>query len=153
MTLLERGQLWVMRIHALIAAACLVAAATVANLILRETIGLPFGLIAGPILLLVLYPALIAPARHYRSWGYDMDGRDLHIVHGVWTQVETVVPLSRVQHIDVSQGPLERANGVCRLILHTAGTQHSRVVLPGLSRETAESMRDEVRAHIRRVAA
>jgi uncharacterized protein len=59
------------------------------------------------------------------------------------------VPLERVQHIDISQGPLERGFGVCRLLVHTAGTMHSRVVLPGLARATAERMRDEIRARIR----
>ena len=33
--------------------------------------------------------------------------------------------------------------------IHTAGTAHSQVVLPGLSRETAEAMRAEIRSHIR----
>ncbi|HEX8256822.1 MAG TPA: PH domain-containing protein, partial [Allosphingosinicella sp.] len=74
----------------------------------------------------------------------------LHIGRGVWTKTETIVPLARVQHIDVSQGPLERAFGISRLILHTAGTMHSLVVLPGLARGTAEAMRDDIRARIRR---
>jgi membrane protein YdbS with pleckstrin-like domain len=60
-----------------------------------------------------------------------------------------VVPLRRVQHLDVAQGPLERAFGVTRLVLHTAGTMNSQIVLPGLTRATAEGIRDEIRAHIR----
>ncbi|GAA3718661.1 hypothetical protein GCM10022268_28690 [Sphingomonas cynarae] len=60
-----------------------------------------------------------------------------------------MVPLSRVQHIDVSQGPVERAFGVARLILHTAGTSHAVVVLPGLSRVKAEELRDSIRVRIR----
>jgi uncharacterized protein len=78
-----------------------------------------------------------------------MEAEELHIAQGVWTRIETVVPLARVQHIDVSQGPIERGFGVCRLVLHTAGTMNSRVVLPGLARATAERMRDEIRARIR----
>jgi hypothetical protein len=60
-----------------------------------------------------------------------------------------VVPLDHVQHIDVSQGPLERAFGICSLVLHTAGTLHSQIVLPGLARATAEGIRDEIRGRIR----
>ena len=75
--------------------------------------------------------------------------RELQVRHGVWTKVHTVVPLGRVQHIDISQGPLERAFAVCRLVVHTAGTMHSQVVLPGLARATAEGMRDEIRSRIR----
>lgn len=78
-----------------------------------------------------------------------MDADELQVARGIWTQVHTVVPLDRVQHIDISQGPVERGCGVCRLVVHTAGTLHSQVVLPGLSRPRAEEMRDEIRARIR----
>jgi len=149
MTPLERGQLWVMRIHALIGAAILLVIAAVADAILRDEIAAPFGSVLAPVLLILLYPVFIGPGRQFRAWGYRKDERDLHLGHGVWTQMQTIVPLRRVQHIDVSQGPIERAFGVCRLILHTAGTMHSRVTLPGLSRETAETMREDIRAHIR----
>lgn len=146
---LERGQLWVMRIHSLVAGLLLAAAAAAADFILQREAGLPPWLLLGATLLLLAYPVLIAPGRRFRRWGYRMDGEDLRVAHGVWTRTETLVPLGRVQHLDVSQGPLERAFGVCRLVLHTAGTMHSRVVLPGITRERAEGMRDEIRARIR----
>ena len=149
MTSLEPGQLWLMRIHALIAAIVIAVPTAVAEAAFLSDIGLPRGLVAGPILLLILYMLLISPGKQYRAWGYAMDAEELRIRHGVWIETETVVPLGRVQHIDVSQGPIERPLGVCRLIVHTAGTQHSRVTLPGLSRADAERMRDEIRARIR----
>lgn len=149
MIALEQGQLGVMRVHALIFAAAAAGLAFLAELVLRTQVPIPHGLIVGIVLLLLAYPVLAAPPRRYRAWGYRMDGEELHVAQGLWTHVETLVPLGRVQHVDVSQGPIERAFGVCRLVLHTAGTMHSRVVLPGLSRETAERMRDEVRARVR----
>ncbi len=146
---LERGQLWVMRIRALIVGAVLAGAAALADFVLQRETDFPGFLLLAIVLLLLAYPVLIGPGRRYARWGYAMDGEDLRIAHGVWTHTETLVPLSRVQHLDVSQGPLERSFGVCRLILHTAGTMHSRVVLPGLARATAEAMRDEIRARLR----
>ncbi len=150
---LERGQLWLMRVHALMAALVLLLAGGVAEFILREEVGLPRGSITLPLLLPLIYIVLISPGRRYRAWGYAMDADELQVVRGVWTQIHTVVPLDRVQHIDISQGPLERAFGVCRLVVHTAGTMHSQVVLPGLARGTAEQMRDEIRARIRQEGA
>ena len=152
MTPLDRGQLWVMRIHAAAAALLFLAAGTVAEVVLREKIGLPRGAVLLPLLLPLAYAVFIAPGRRWRAWGYAMDVEELQLRRGVWSQVHTVVPLERVQHIDVAQGPLERSLGVARLIVHTAGTMHSQVVLPGLSRETAERMRDEIRARIRQEA-
>jgi membrane protein YdbS with pleckstrin-like domain len=74
---------------------------------------------------------------------------ELHIQHGLWTRTRTVVPFGRVQHIDVAQGPIERAFGVGSLILHTAGTRSSAVDLPGLEFGEAGQMRDVIRSKIR----
>ena len=145
---LERGQLWVMRIHALAVGALALAAGLLGEAILRDNVDLPPGIVTIPLLVLLLYPVLVAPGRRYRAWGYAMDADELRIARGVWTRIETIVPLARVQHVDVSQGPIERTFGVCRLVLHTAGTMHSRVVLPGLARASAEALRDEVRGRI-----
>ena len=145
---LERGQLWVMRIHALAVGALALAAGLLGEAIVRDNVDLPPGIVTIPLLVLLLYPVLVAPGRRYRAWGYAMDADELRIARGVWTRIETIVPLARVQHVDVSQGPIERTFGVCRLVLHTAGTMHSRVVLPGLARATAEALRDEVRGRI-----
>ena len=149
---LERGQLWVMRIRSLIAGLMISAVAAGADLLLQEEARLRPWMLLAPVVVLLVYPILIGPSRRYRAWGYAIDPEDLRIASGVWTRSETLVPLSRVQHLDVSQGPLERAFGVCRLVLHTAGTMYSRVVLPGLARSTAEAMRDEIRSRIREEA-
>ena len=149
MTPLERGQLWVMLIHGMAVALIVLAAGSGASTALYVQTGLSPAYVLVPLIFLLVYPAVVGPIRHYHSWGYRMDEEELRLVHGVLTNVETLVPLKRVQHLDISQGPLERAFGVCRLVLHTAGTAHSQVVLPGLTRETAEAMRSEIRAHIR----
>src|SRR3954468_14457738 len=146
---LERGLLRLMRVRGLLAGAALAAAAIAGEGALRDSWPLPWGSLILPALLIFLYLALWAPPRRYRAWGYAMDGEKLRLRRGVWTRVQTLVPLDRVQHIDVSQGPLERAFGICNLVLHTAGTLHSEIVVPGLTREAAEAMRDEIRARIR----
>lgn len=146
---LERGQLGVMRLHAAVLALVLSALASAAEAVLATRVeAMPPGLVLGPVLALSTFLILFSPARRYRAWAYAMTDDELRIAFGVWTRVQTHVPLARVQHIDVIQGPVERAFGVCRLVLHTAGTANSRVVLPGLSRATAEAIRDEVRARI-----
>ena len=58
--------------------------------------------------------------------------------------VQITVPLGRVQHADVSQGPIQRSFGLGTLIIHTAGTQNSSVVLSGLSQTTAIELRDQI---------
>jgi len=113
---------------------------------------LPTGLIFVPFILVALVGAGVMPGRSYRSRGYDMGADRLRVVKGVLFHADTIVPFSRVQHIDVEQGPIERANGIARLILHTAGTHNSSVTLPGLAYEQAVAMREAIRSHLRREA-
>lgn len=146
---LERGQLGVMLARSVLLSLALLAAASIPAAATSEETGIPAPAMLGALAALLVYPALIGPFRRYRAWGYRLDAEELLLRHGLWTHVETSVPLRRVQHLDVAQGPLERAFGVTRLVLHTAGTASSQVVLPGLSRSTAEGIRDEIRSQIR----
>jgi uncharacterized protein len=81
------------------------------------------------------------PRYEYRRTSYVLDDDGIEIRTGVIWRVVTNVPRSRVQHIDVSQGPLERSYGLGRLIIFTAGTHHSRVELPGLDYAVAFALR------------
>jgi membrane protein YdbS with pleckstrin-like domain len=146
---LNRGQLSVLRVRAFLIALVVIAALLTADLgALRET-PVPFGAISGPAALMLILWALWSPGRRYQSWGYRVEEDELHVQHGLWTQVRTIVPFGRVQHIDVAQGPIERQFGVARLILHTAGTRSSAVGLPGLESAEAERIRDVIRSRIR----
>lgn len=149
LTPLDRGLLRLMHIRGAAAGLLLLAAAAVGEAFVDRLVSLPFGLLIGAALPILLYLAVLAPPRRYRAWGYGIDSEELQVRRGVWTRVHTVVPLDHVQHIDVSQGPLERAVGICSLVLHTAGTLHSQIVLPGLDRATAERLRDEIRVRMR----
>ena len=139
-----------MRVHAAMFGLALLLAASVGDYVLRTELGLPAGILLAPVALLAVWIVFGAPGRQWRAWGYAVQPEELRLHYGVLTQVQTLVPFERVQHIDVSQGPLERSFGVARLILHTAGTANSVVVLPGLAHAAAEALRDRIRAHIRR---
>ena len=80
----------------------------------------------------------------YRRTAYRVDDDGIEIHTGVIWRAVSNVPRSRVQHTDVAQGPLERKYGLGHLIIYTAGTQHSRVELPGLEHQTALTIRDHL---------
>ena len=82
------------------------------------------------------------PEVEHRHTSYRVDERGIEIRRGVlWRQV-IHVPRSRVQHTDVSQGPIERGFGLGTLVIYTAGTDHARVDLPGLEHAMALRIRD-----------
>ena len=111
---------------------------------------LPRGAFLVPVLLLAIWLIVRAPLRRYHARGYQMGGDRLRVVRGLLFQSDTVVPFGRVQHIDVHQGPIERAYGLGTLVLHTAGNHNSSVSLPGLAHGDALAMREEIRAHVKR---
>lgn len=110
---------------------------------------LPVGLLLLPAFALAGWLALAVPPRRYRRWGYAFGGDRLRVVHGFLFHHDTVVPLGRIQHIDVDQGPLMRRWGLAELTVHTAGSHGASVSLPGLRLAEAEAMREAIRAHIR----
>jgi membrane protein YdbS with pleckstrin-like domain len=90
---------------------------------------------------LLAWVAVAWPAREHRHARYRVDEVGMEVQRGVWWRHAIAVPRSRVQHIDVAQGPIERRFGLATLRLHTAGTQHSLVEVSGLTLETALAIR------------
>jgi membrane protein YdbS with pleckstrin-like domain len=84
------------------------------------------------------------PAIDYRHASYRVDQSGLEIRGGVYFRHVINVPRSRVQHTDVSQGPVERQYGLATLAIHTAGTEHARVELSGLPHDVAVAIRDHL---------
>lgn len=108
----------------------------------------PFGVLSGTVLGVGLLYTLVWPGLRHRFWRFALRSEELYMEHGVLTHVRTVVPLRRIQHIDVSQDLIEREFDLGRLVVHTAGSRSSDVVIPGLPLSDAERIRDEVKRFI-----
>ncbi len=107
------------------------------------------GALPAAIGLIGLSGIVVAPDRIYRRLGYAIDERLLRTVRGWLFHIDTVVPFVRVQHIDVTRGPVDKMFGTATLVVHTAGTHNSIVTLPGLSPERAAEIREAIRSEIR----
>ena len=144
----EPGYRHVLRVRSAIFWLPATTAAVIADqLLLPETLfhGVPSALAV----LLAALAILVVPGRRYTRLGYALQPNMLQVVRGWLFHVDTIVPLVRVQHIDVTRGPLEKAFGTATLVLHTAGTHNSIVVLPGLAPDKATEIREEIRQRIR----
>lgn len=73
--------------------------------------------------------------------GYAIRERDITYQSGWLWKSMTTVPFNRVQHCDIRQGILDRQFGLARLTIYTAGGQHTEVLIPGLSPDTAEKLK------------
>jgi membrane protein YdbS with pleckstrin-like domain len=109
----------------------------------------PWMTILGGLLWLGLVPlggwfAYRWPPRAYEYASYRVDDQGIEIRRGVHWRVVINVPRSRVQHIDVSQGPVERRFGLGTLVIFTAGTEHAKVELEGLEHGRALRLREHL---------
>ena len=92
---------------------------------------------------------IFAPDRIYHRLRYGLTERLLQVVRGWLFHTDTIVPFVRVQHLDVTRGPLDKMFGTATLIIHTAGTRNSIVTVPGLAPDRAAEIRDVIRENIR----
>jgi len=109
---------------------------------------LPFGVLSGTVLVGATLYSLFWPRLRYQSWGFALRPEEIYMEHGVLRHVRTVVPLRRIQHVDVSQDLVEREFALGRLVVHTAGSRSSDVVIPGLPLPEAEEIRDKIKRFI-----
>lgn len=106
-----------------------------------------FGLMWG-VLWLVMFVVVSVVAGiwiGYRRWKYSqwkLDDTGLHAKRGRLWRKEILIPRSRVQHLDLERGPVERHFGLASLVVHTAGTRQHALRQSGFLDADAVALRD-----------
>ena len=107
-----------------------------------DSLALPAKLGAGLslVLLLALLGAFIGARLRHQRWKLDAEG--LWLRQGRLWWKETRVPISRVQHVDLKHGPLERRAALATLVVHTAAVHLSGITVRGIPEADADVLRD-----------
>ena len=103
-----------------------------------------FGAALGVAVLLAAWRT-ITIVRAVHAWGYAERENDLLVRHGLLVRRLSIVPYSRMQFVDVTAGPLERAFDLATVQLHTAAAA-SDARVPGLRPAEASRLRDRLTA-------
>ncbi|CAH0123038.1 PH domain-containing protein [Microbacterium sp. Bi121] len=115
----------------------LVIVALVLALVLHQTwVWIPAGILAA----VTLITLAILP-RQARAIGYMLRADDIVFRKGILWQRIIAVPYGRMQLVDITHGPLDRAFGVSQLKMVTAAAT-TGVQIPGLTQAAAEALRD-----------
>jgi hypothetical protein len=93
----------------------------------------------------LLFVGVVHAILRYRSWRYEVRDDAIYLERGVLTRVRTVVPFVRIQHVDSSRGPVERAVGLGRVVVYTAGSRGADVTVPGLTPASADDLRERLK--------
>ena len=75
---------------------------------------------------------------------YAIREHDAAFARGLVFRRKTFVAYNRVQHVEVSRGPVDRSIGLATLKFFTAGGTGADLSVPGLQVETAEALREQV---------
>lgn len=108
-------------------------------------VDLPIGILSFLVFIVGFISSLILPQLAYKYWWFDVKDNEIYIERGILTRIRTVVPYSKIQHIDVQQSILDRLFHLSKLILYTAGTRGADVIIPGLPIDYAEQLRDSLK--------
>jgi hypothetical protein len=103
------------------------------------------GLVVAVVALVVTVYLDFVLGRRVRAWAFAERADDLIVRRGVMFKRESVVPYGRMQFVDVTAGPFERAMGLATVQLHTAAAS-SDARIPGLPAAEAARLRDQLAA-------
>jgi membrane protein YdbS with pleckstrin-like domain len=114
---------------------------------LAGVLPLDFGLAAKLAILVAAMLALSATLgwiahRRWLATAWRLDARGLQVRRGRLFHREILVPRSRVQHLDIERGPVERHHGLATIVVHTAGTRLHALRQSGLAEADAVALRD-----------
>ena len=110
------------------------------------SVGDGFGAIAQWTLIILAIPSLVVAVAQWMAFRYRLDDDELIIDSGVLSRRRRVVPLARIQNVDLKRSPLERLAGVAELRLETAsGGSDTEAGLAVLALDEAEALQTRLR--------
>lgn len=102
----------------------------------------PLGL---PIFTLLMLTGIVHTLFRYRSWRFEVREDSLYLERGVLTKRYTIVPFSRLQHVDTQRSPLDRVMNLSTVVVYTAGSRGADVSIPGLEPEKATELQKDLK--------
>ncbi|MEE4243826.1 MAG: PH domain-containing protein [Kangiellaceae bacterium] len=97
-----------------------------------------------PIMLVIFTWSAVFSYFSAKARGYTIDEYDVYFKQGLWWQKQTALNFSRIQHVDISHGPLERKFDLATIKFFTAGGVGADLKIAGLSSASAEHLRLEI---------
>ena len=78
---------------------------------------------------------------------YSLRELDLHYSSGLFFRKTVSQPITRIQHIELKRGPIERKVGLATLQVFSAGGEMHTFQIPGLPVDTAQQLRQFILQH------
>lgn len=108
--------------------------------------GIAGDIFLGLILVLLILNTFVYPIFEYKQWKYIITKDKIEFSEGIFFVKKVTIPIVRVQHIQVSQGPINRKLGLSNIMISTAGGAHK---IPNVETCKAEEISEFLKNKIR----
>ncbi|MDV6378510.1 PH domain-containing protein [Sporosarcina sp. GW1-11] len=93
------------------------------------------------VVLHAFFSIYLFPKVRWERWRYEVREAEIELQHGLFIVNRTLIPMVRVQHVDMAEGPILRKYGLASITISTAATNHS---IPALVTEEADELRNRI---------
>jgi uncharacterized protein len=95
----------------------------------------------------VVLGGIALPLLRWRSWRYEVRDEELDLLRGAAVVRRTLIPMTRVQHVDTTRNVVGDMFGLRSVVVHTAAGSND---IPALRPPEAEAIRDRIAQLARR---
>lgn len=100
----------------------------------------------GIIVVLLLLNTFIYPVIEYAQWKYMINEDKIEFSEGIYSVTTTIIPMVRIQHIKINQGPINKIFNLADISIFTAGGTHK---IPNIEMEKAKEISEFLKNKIR----
>lgn len=95
---------------------------------------------------ILLINSIIYPIFEYKQWRYTITNDKIEFTEGIYFKRTVLIPIIRIQHIQLNQGPINKFFKLCNITIFTAGGQHK---IPNIEMEKAEEISEYLKELIK----
>ncbi|MGM1049331.1 MAG: PH domain-containing protein [Bacillota bacterium] len=108
---------------------------------LKDWTLIPGWIAIGLFIFTLVWYTWVTPVLSYRTFGFKVSEEELELRSGWIWLTDTIVPMTRVQHVELERGPLLRKYGLAEVKVVTAAKTH---VIMALESDEAERLKQQI---------
>lgn len=139
---LDKKAITIMRINAIIGLLIFGAAYFIFKLLeieMPKEVSIAVNLIIGIIFVLLIFNVVLFPNIRYQRYKYYVNDEMIDVKKGLIVITRSIVPIERVQKIELTMGPIDRCYGLSTVVIYTAA---GVVSIKFLKNEVAQEITD-----------
>lgn len=95
-------------------------------------------------LLSTIWSIFLEPILLHKYWRYGVNAEFIQLKHGNLNETHIVIPMTKVQYVEATQGPLLRKYKLYTISIGTGRSSHE---IPALPEMEALTLRDQIASH------